>query len=351
MMDHGFREGPEQLHQVGRPQREASPIVTWTLLTANIALWLLTYAAGGADNPDVLLDFGAMFGPLIASGEYWRLLTAMFLHAGLPHLAFNCFALFIFGPQVERAYGRFNFSVIYLLAGLTGSVASYLLNSISIGVGASGAIFGVIGALAAFLLVQRRVFGEMSRSTLYGLAVMLGINLVYGLITPGIDNWAHLGGLAAGFALGWALAPKLHVVAPSIGASPVVVGSGTRLGRWWVVPALVALLLAGTWLAEATMPENAYTRLYVAERHYGNNDLGAALAEVNEALTAADSMSLPHRYRSSAEAFLLRGRIYRDMGRVVEARRDLGRAVAFGEFGNGRISTEATHLLQELARQ
>ena len=350
-MFHGFRDDPEQVHQVGRPEREPRPVVTWTLLAANVVVWLLTFAAGGTDNPDVLLDFGAMFGPLIASGEYWRLFTAMFLHAGIPHLAFNCLALFIFGPQVERAYGRSSFTVIYILSGLSGSVASYLLNSISIGVGASGAIFGVIGALAAFLLVQRRVFGEMSRRTLYGLALMLGINLVYGLVTPGIDNWAHLGGLAAGLVLGWALAPKLHLVAPALGAPAAVVRAGTSLTRLWAIAVLLALLLGGVWLAASTMPENAYTHLYVAERHYKSNDLETALSEVNAAMNAADSMTIPHRFRANAEAFLLRGRIYRDMGRLAEARSDLGRAVAFGEFGSGRISTEAAHLLQELGRR
>ena len=350
-MFHGFRDDPEQVHQVGRPERESRPVVTWTLLAANVVVWLLTYAAGGTDNPDVLLDFGAMFGPLIASGEYWRLFTAMFLHAGIPHLAFNCLALFIFGPQVERAYGRSSFTVIYILSGLSGSVASYLLNSISIGVGASGAIFGVIGALAAFLLVQRRVFGEMSRRTLYGLALMLGINLVYGLVTPGIDNWAHLGGLAAGLVLGWALAPKLHLVAPALGAPAAVVRAGTSLTRLWALAVLLALLVGGVWLAASTMPENAYTHLYIAERHYRSNDLEAALSEVNGAMNAADSMTIPHRFRANAEAFLLRGRIYRDMGRLAEARSDLGRAVAFGEFGSGRISTEAAHLLQELGRR
>ena len=99
------------------------------------------------------------------------------------------------------------------------------------------------------------------------------------------------------------------------------------------------------------MPENAYTHLYVAERHYKSNDLEAALSEVNAAMNAADSMTIPHRFRANAEAFLLRGRIYRDMGRLAEARSDLGRAVAFGEFGSGRISTEAAHLLQELGRR
>ena len=350
-MEHHFRQEPGQIHQVGRPERESRPLVTWTLLAANVVVWILTYAAGGTDNPDVLLDFGAMFGPLIASGEYWRLFTAMFLHAGIPHLAFNCLALFIFGPQVERAYGRSSFTVIYILSGLSGSIASYLLNSISIGVGASGAIFGVIGALAAFLLVQRRVLGEMSRGTLYGLALMLGINLVYGLVTPGIDNWAHLGGLAAGFVLGWALAPKLHLVAPDLGAPVAVMRASTSVKRLWAVAVLIALMVAGIWLAEATMPENAYTRLYVAERHYSSNDLEDALAEVNAAMTAADSMAIRHRYRVNAEAYLLRGRIYRDMGRLAEARSDLGLAVAFDDPRSGRIRTEAVHLLQEMDRR
>ena len=102
----------------------------------------------------MLLNFGAMFGPLIASGEYWRLFTAMFLHVGFTHLFVNGFALFVFGPIVERAFGPTKFLTIYLLGGLTGSVASYLLNSIAIGAGASGGVFAVIGGLAAFFVVQ-----------------------------------------------------------------------------------------------------------------------------------------------------------------------------------------------------
>ncbi len=351
-MDHGFRDYPAHPHETKRSGGERRPVVTWALLAANVIMWLLTTAAGGAGDSDVLLDFGAMFGPLIASGEYWRLVTAMFLHAGIPHLAFNGLGLIIFGPQVERAYGRVSFLTIYILSGISGSAASYLLNSISIGVGASGAIFGVVGALAAFLVTQRRVLGTVSQGTLYGLVLLLGLNLAYGLVTPGIDNWAHLGGLAAGFALGWALSPKLRLVAQTIfGAPTVAADAGVPLRRWLVVPTLLILLVAAVSLAEATMPDNAYTHLYAAERNYRRDNLEGALTQADAAIASADSMGLPQALHAAAEAFLLRGRIYRDMGRMAEARSDFARAVRFGEFGNGRVSTEAAQLLQEMGRR
>ncbi len=268
------------------PGTDRRPVVTYALLAINVVVWLAMGIAGGSEDPDVLLRFGAMFGPLIASGEYWRLFTAMFLHVGLLHLAFNGFGLLIFGRIVEGIYGPVRFALIYILAGLFGSVASYLLNSIAIGAGASGAIFGVLGALAAFYLARREMLGEMGRQSLTGLAVIAGFNLIFGFTQPGIDNWAHMGGLAGGFAIGMALAPNYRRVDDVFGLGGRVVDVNSLARSFWVVPVAVVLLFGGTVLGNSRMP-NAQSHIESAERHLLNGDREATVRELRAAIEAA----------------------------------------------------------------
>lgn len=234
----------------------------------------------------MLLQFGAMFGPLIASGEYWRLFTAMFLHVGLLHLAFNGFGLLIFGRMVEGIFGPVRFAIIYVLAGLFGSVASYLLNSIAIGAGASGAIFGVLGALAAFFLARRKELGEAGRQNLMGLLVIAAINLVFGFSQQGIDNWAHMGGMVAGFALGMTLAPNYRLVDDVFGMGGRVVNVNAMARSFWVVPVAVALLFGATLLGNSRMPD-ARSHIESAERHLLNGDRDATVRELRAAIEAA----------------------------------------------------------------
>ncbi len=266
------------------------PVVTYALLAINLVVWLAMEfegrSRGGSESPEVLLQFGAMFGPLIASGEYWRLFTAMFLHVGILHLAFNAFGLLIFGRLVEGIYGPVRFALIYLLAGLFGSVASYLLNSIAIGAGASGAIFGVLGALAAFFLARREMLGEMGRQNLTGLAVIAAFNLIFGFTQPGIDNWAHMGGLAGGFAIGMALAPNYRRVDDVFGLGGRVVDVNSLARSFWVVPVAVVLLFGGTALGNSRMPD-AQSHIESAERHRLNGDREATLRELRAAIEAA----------------------------------------------------------------
>ena len=318
------------------PGVERSPVVTWGLLATNGLIWLAVAAVGGTEDPEVLLDFGAMFGPLIANGEYWRLFTAMFLHFGLPHLALNGFGLYIFGPLVEKTFGHVRFLTIYILAGLSGSVASFLFNSISVGVGASGAIFGVLGALAAFFVVQRRVLGRLGQRNLTGLLVLAGINLVFGWVTPGIDNAAHIGGLAAGFALGLALAPQYRMLRTPFG---IVVRPGALhfpVAGWWAIPGVAAVLVLGTWLAVVTLPDNPYSRIVLAERYFESRDYNQAIDEVDAALRLDPQW---------AEASYLRGKILAGLGDLAEARAELSRAI---KFGDNQIRAKAINLLVAL---
>ena len=187
----------------------ASPTpVTWILLVMNLAVWAGLELSGGSASVPNLLRWGAKFGPAIADGEYWRLFTPMFLHIGFAHLLTNSLGLIIFGRLVERYFGSLNFLLIYLLAGVFGNIGSYAALSNGVGAGASGAVFGIIGAYGSFLFRNRSTTGSMAQSTLGGLGIIVGINLIFGFSVSGIDNWAHIGGLVGGFLIAYGIVPR-----------------------------------------------------------------------------------------------------------------------------------------------
>ncbi|MBK9942687.1 MAG: rhomboid family intramembrane serine protease [Kouleothrix sp.] len=134
----------------------------------------------------------------------------MFLHGGLLHIGFNAWALYTIGPESEQIYGTPRFLALYFIAGFAGGVASYLRSPIP-AVGASGAIFGLIGGLAAFYYSSRKLLGEISRQQLGSLVTVIMINLLIGFSTPRIDNNAHIGGLIGGALVGWLLAPRFEL--------------------------------------------------------------------------------------------------------------------------------------------
>ena len=162
------------------------PVVTYSLIGINLALYLATWVSGGA-----LYQALAYWPPLTAS-EPWRMITSAFMHSpsSILHILFNMFSLFIFGPIIENLVGRGRFITLYLLAALGGSVGVLLLSPGSVVVGASGAIFGLLGA---FFVIQRRLGGNSMQ-----LLVVVGLNLVLGFIVPGVAWQAHLGGLIVG---------------------------------------------------------------------------------------------------------------------------------------------------------
>jgi rhomboid protease GluP len=155
-----------------------------------------------------LTYLGAKDNAAILMGEYWRFFTPMFLHGGILHLGFNSYFLYIVGPQVERSYGTLRFAAIYFLSGFAGSIASFALTA-SPSIGASGALFGVIGALIPFLYQNRDILGDTKRRIISIVEVIV-INLLIGL-TPGIDNWGHVGGLLGGLALSWLATPRYKI--------------------------------------------------------------------------------------------------------------------------------------------
>lgn len=315
------------------------PLVTYALLAVNLLVFHAAQHAGAGDDPEVLLDYGAMFSPLIADGQYWRLFTAMFLHADFPHILFNGLGLFFFGSVVERTFGHLRFAVIYVIAGLAGSVLSFGMNTIAIGAGASGAIFGVLGALGAFFAVQRDTIGRRAWTNLAAVAVLAGISLGYGLVTPRIDNWAHLGGLIGGAAMGLALSPTLNPVVASGWQSNGYLWKPAPLSRWWAVPAAAAVLAIGVAIGTLTLPDNPYTHLFLAERRIEAGDGSGAVTELNEALLLE---------RTLARAYYLRGTIRAEQGNVDGAIADLGAAIRYSQRGDRTTRSNALALMMEL---
>lgn len=152
-----------------------------------------------------VLRFGANHGPYVAHGDWWRLASCMFVHIGLLHLLVNMFSLGAL-RIVESFYGNGAFVLLYLAAGLGGSITSALWNPSGISAGASGAIFGIAGAFAAYFLAHRSAIPEpVFRPVMRNLLLLLLVNILFGLSVPGIDNAAHLGGLATGYLAGRAL--------------------------------------------------------------------------------------------------------------------------------------------------
>ena len=201
----------------------AQPVLaTQTLIGLNVA----AYAATWVTQDQLIRDFG-MFGAAVAAGEWWRLLTAPFLHAGLWHLALNMFALWILGGLLEPLLGRWRFVTVYLVSALAGSVTSYAFSSPGvISVGASGAVFGLLGAV---LVALRRLNRDVS-----GVLVLLLINVVLGFVFPGIDWRAHLGGLAAGLVVTTAMvySPRSWRTAAGAAASALVLLVLAALTAW-----------------------------------------------------------------------------------------------------------------------
>lgn len=173
------------------------------LIVFNLLFFLATVVSGGFSLSN-LLRWGAKFGPLIAHGEWQRLILCIFLHGNLWHLFFNLYALFQLGRLVEGIYGQRKFLIVYLFSGITGSLFSFLFNFDRIGVGASGAIFGLAGVLLSGGLKYRNT--SLSRLGMNILPFIL-INLLIGFTVPSIDNAAHVGGLLGGMLLGWVMAP------------------------------------------------------------------------------------------------------------------------------------------------
>lgn len=190
----------------------AFPVVTYALIAINVLVFLATVATGASfvqPSAESLLPWGADFAPLTTNGQWWRIVTCCFLHFGIIHLGMNMYVLFQAGPFTERLFGRLRYIVLYMLAGVGGSLVSLWIHPYAVGAGASGAIFGVYGGLLAFLLTHRSVIPAQSlRQIAQSALIFLGYNFIYGLSSRTIDLSAHIGGLVTGFLAGLLLARR-----------------------------------------------------------------------------------------------------------------------------------------------
>jgi rhomboid protease GluP len=249
------------------------PTVTYTLIAINVLVFIIRALSPQLD--DQIFTWGANHPPDILLGaQYYRLLTSMFLHAGIyadafgtldlvgaTHIIFNMYVLYAVGQSMERLFGHARFLVIYLLGGLTGAVLSTLLNSANTySVGASGAVFAIIGAEFIYLYHHRKLMGEAGRQRRQSLIIFGIMNLAVGFLSalPGsnmlIDNWAHIGGLAGGLILSWFISPILDLKAhPDHPGEILGVDTNPFPKNYWIVSAystaLIVVMFVGVFLS------------------------------------------------------------------------------------------------------
>jgi rhomboid protease GluP len=180
---------------------KATP-VTYALIAINIIMFVISgILSQSFTNIDtnILVDLGAKYNPAIEQGQWFRLIACMFLHGGIIHILANMYSLYSIGPFVERLYGKFKYILVYFVSGISASLFSFWFSPHSVSIGASGAIFGVFGVIFIFAVKERKRVGK---GFLMNIASVLGINIFIGLGLPGIDNFAHLGGLLGGITFG-----------------------------------------------------------------------------------------------------------------------------------------------------
>lgn len=177
--------------------------ITFILIFLNVLVYIFTAIQSGDIidmDVEILVDMGALFGPYTAQdAQWWRLGTAIFLHGGMTHLLMNMFSLYLIGRGVEDYFDTKSYISIYVFSGLIGGLLSLYMHPVSVGVGASGAIFGIFGALAGFYLAHREKIEEHSKAFMKDFAIIMGINLVLGFSIEEVDVSAHMGGLVIGF--------------------------------------------------------------------------------------------------------------------------------------------------------
>lgn len=228
---------PQQMVRIEMPA--AAPYVTYTIIAITVIMYVLQLASSSLLGADILILYGARINEAILAGELWRFLTPALLHGSIPHILFNMYALFIFGSGLERHFGHGRFFLLYVLGAFTGNVISFLFSA-GYSVGASTAVFGLLGAEAVFLYQNRKLFAGQFGRAIQNVLFIAAINLFLGL-QPGIDNWGHVGGLVGGLMFTWFAGPLWEVE----GITPTLQLVDQRPSREVIVGAATVVLIFG----------------------------------------------------------------------------------------------------------
>jgi rhomboid protease GluP len=243
---------PEQYPQQQQPRPiqvavpNVKPYATYAILGVTIFIYLLQLAGQYLLKADVVAMLGIKDDHLIRLGQLWRLITPVFLHSSILHIAFNMYALFIFGRGIEARYGHGRFLLLYFLSGYAGNVMSFLL-TVNPSLGASTAVFGLIAAEGVFIVQNRKLLGNRANRSLTNLLYIAGVNLLIGFTTTSVDNWGHIGGLLGGFLFAWFGGPrwKLEGFYPSVKLIDEREGRGAFAGALSVLLFFIPLTALG----------------------------------------------------------------------------------------------------------
>jgi len=237
---------PQQAVRVALPQ--AAPYVTYALIAVTVGFYILQIASVAVfgypvsfTNMDWLELYGARINEFIVAGQFWRLLTPALLHGSLTHIFFNMYALYSLGTNLERYFGHSRFLLLYVLGAFAGNVASFLFTD-GYSVGASTAIFGLIGAEGVFLYQNRKLFGSETNRAIGNIIFIAAVNLLIIGSLPFIDNWGHIGGLVGGLMFTALAGPLWDVESNLLGSYALV---DKRPAREVLVGAAAVLFVFG----------------------------------------------------------------------------------------------------------
>jgi membrane associated rhomboid family serine protease len=334
-------------------KREIS--ATHIIVGINVLVLVAMLATGVSFiNPsrEQLLRWGANWGPLSLGTQPWRMLTSNYVHIGIIHIAFNMWCLWNLGQLAERVLGRMNYVILYTLCGISGSLASLWWHPLTVGAGASGAIFGLAGAaIAVFYMGHLPIPKAAIQGTMRSLVTFVGYNLLFGL-SPGIDNSAHIGGLVAGLAMGAALSKHIMV-------APEVRRTWARVT--WIVMALILFVANGAIRKLYPQLPMLADPKYVAAQQIQSAKI--ALQQRRSAEAVSLLQEAIEQQPNSAEAHYLLGEAYLIQGKADPAisafqdalrlnpkyaEADVGLGAAYSRKGMKREADEAFKKAEEL---